>query len=663
MSEVGKIKNVLQTPKSWRRFWRSVVTIVVVVSLFFSALVAYTYYYNEKVLPGIHLGNIPIGGMEKSELREYIEKMNDKLINEGLHFEYEKEEEEKGEVIIYPVIVSESSSLELVRLDIDAEIKHLIGYGKNKNLFSRIWKILQTSFTQTELKLSNIEIDERRLLEALESELFVYEMPPQDANVKITSLDPLKYNITSSTPGTVYNYEVVLDQIRDSWNILEARKIEVEMLYRNPYVTESDVESIEDRLSAVLNKGGLVLQYTDPHTRWEYEWWIDTAKIQAWLEVQSTDDNGFGFGLDKENLTAYLEETIGPKINREARDAKFSYNEDTDKATEFQGSRPGIKLDIKENYLQINDAILGRTWHDEGITKSITLSVRMIEPSVKTADVNELGIADLLGIGVSDFSGSPRNRRLNIENAVNKLNGTLIPPGEQFSTIGFTKPFTEAGGYLPELVIKGDEIKPEIGGGLCQIGTTLFRMALNSGMEITSRRNHSLVVNYYNDLENGNPGTDATVYDPAPDFRFKNDTEHHVLIQTQVDWDEQRLYFSLWGTNDGRQGYYSKPVVLEWIPYGEKKEIETINLEPGQVKCQHAYTGANTSFTYTREWTDGEKEERVFESHYRPLQEICLIGVEKTCSPSPDNPDEEVCVPVSGVEEEEEAVEVETAEE
>ena len=65
---------------------------------------------------------------------------------------------------------------------------------------------------------------------------------------------------------------------------------------------------------------------------------------------------------------------------------------------------------------------------------------------------------------------------------------------------------------------------------MCQIGTTLFRMAMNSGMPITERRNHSLVVHYYQDPVNGNPGTDATVYDPLIDFKFKNDNQAAVII-------------------------------------------------------------------------------------------------------------------------------------
>ena len=181
---------------------------------------------------------------------------------------------------------------------------------------------------------------------------------------------------------------------------------------------------------------------------------------------------------------------------------------------------------------------------------------------------------------------------------------------------------------MPELVIKGDALEPEIGGGLCQIGTTLFRMAMNSGLSIASRRNHSLVVRYYSDPRNGNPGTDATIYDPAPDFRFKNDTNQHVLIQTAIATSSGDLFFTLWGTNDGRTASYTAPIVSKWIPVPEKKIIETAKLKPGETKCQKAFPGADASFTYTRLFADGKLDEQVFESHYRPLPEICLLGVE-----------------------------------
>ena len=244
-----------------------------------------------------------------------------------------------------------------------------------------------------------------------------------------------------------------------------------------------------------------------------------------------------------------------------------------------------------------------------------------------------MGINEVLGVGYSSFAGSPRNRIHNIQVGADKLNGLLVAPGEEFSLIEALRPFTVSEGYLPELVIKGDKIEPEVGGGLCQIGSTTFRAAMKSGLKITQRRNHSLVVSYYNDHRNGNPGTDATIYEGAVDFKFENDTPAHVLITTSMNAATGDLFFTFWGTSDGRIASYSEPVVGRWIPAGETKYIETENLEPGEEKCQGAHPGASASFTYSVTRADGELEETDYVSNYRSLPRICLVGIDPNADP------------------------------
>ncbi|MEK7065140.1 MAG: VanW family protein, partial [Patescibacteria group bacterium] len=456
----------------------------------------------------------------------------------------------------------------------------------------------------------------------------VYETPPVNASFKISSLEPMEYKITPSSPGRLYDLSGAPEKITYFWSRLEPVKIAVKLRERSPVITEADVESVGDKLERVFLADEILLTYTNPHTALEYKWTIGADKIKAWLEVQRTLKNEVVFGLKKEKVMAFLEEKAAPVVVEEAADAKFKMDENG-KIMEFQGSQQGVKLDNEKTYQAINEVVWGRTLYDSGAPKSVALQVEIVEPTIKTADVNNLGIGEVLGVGVSDYSNSPTNRIRNITNAVKKLNGILIKPGEEFSTLKHTGPFTYAGGYFPELVIKGDEVKPEIGGGLCQIGTTLFRMAMNSGMKITNRRNHSLVVFHYNDPVNGNPGTDATVYDPAPDFKFLNDTNNYVLIQTYMDKVKKDLIFTLWGAKDGRQASYSHPIVSKWYSSGEPKDIETDKLEPGKKECQNAFVGADASFVYTRVMPDGKEEKTTYTSHYRSLPKICLIGVEK----------------------------------
>lgn len=611
----------------WRRVWLLMVLLLVLAGFLFGALLVQAKAYENKVVPGLYIGEVAVGGMTKSELKNFLHSMNNKLLSEGLHFSFDYKGEKKA-FLLQPVIVTDGNAIELIYIDIDREVERIMNYNKENGLVLRAFDFEKTRFTKPIIKLQNIVMDKDRLMADMSEKLSEYMVKPANASIKINNLSPFDYEITPSSVGSIYLFDEAVTELQLAWSMLEVSDININHKEVFPSVLEADVRVIVNRLENVIGNGNISLTYTEPETKRAYEWSITVNKLAEWLNVQNIAQNNVAFGLNKELVLDYFQSTIMPKVNVGARDAKFKIDDDG-KVVEFQGSRSGVELDMEATYKSLNQAIIERTSNNDGIAKTVQIVINKKDPNVTTAEANNLGITEVLGVGISDFAGSPTNRIKNIRNGVEKLNGILLKPGEEFSAIKYTKPYTEEGGYLPELVIKGTEIKPEIGGGLCQIGTTLFRMAMNSAMPITQRRNHSLVVNYYNDLTNGLPGTDATLYDPAPDFKFKNDTKNHILIQTYMDEKDSKLYFTLWGTSDGRNGYYESPTVEKWIPYGPTQYIETTNLAPGQKKCQHAYKGAETNFKYIRKLANGEKEERVFESYYRPLPEICLIGVEK----------------------------------
>lgn len=624
------------TPTSWRRIWFGVGVGSVLVFVVMGGLYVYGYSYRDRVLPGVSIGSIPVAGMSESELTGFLQNMLNKLIDDQLRFVFENEDK-ISEFSLYPVIVTDGAVFDLVQIDIPTEVNSVLAYGKGKNSLTTALAAVKSIVTTPQLSLQSVKIDQERITEELKEYISQYEVMPKTAGVEIVSFQPLVYSITTSSVGHVFRYDQFVGQVVAAWSRLESPQIVIKREDIYPQVKEDDVKKIIDRLPKVLERGSITIGFKDSGTNKIYDWSVGSDTLRHWLEVQKVEDNKFVFGLNKDQVLNYINSVIVTKVNVEARDAKFKISA-TGLVEEFQVSRPGVKVDVDKTYGLLNEAFVQRTYRDEGVGKSIQLSVVQTEPNTTTGEANNLGITEILGQGLSNFSGSPTNRIKNIRNAVKKLNGVLVKPGDDFSAITYTQPYTLEGGYLPELVIKGNEIKPEIGGGLCQIGTTLFRMAMNSGLPIISRRNHSLVIGYYNDLENGLPGTDATIYEPAPDFKFKNDTGHHILIETNMNVDTGFLTFTLWGTSDGRKGYYEKPVVKRWIPHGETKIIETTKLAPGEKQCQHAYIGAETSFTYIRELPDGTKDETVYESYYRPLPEICLVGVESLnkCQELPD---------------------------
>ena len=177
-----------------------------------------------------------------------------------------------------------------------------------------------------------------------------------------------------------------------------------------------------------------------------------------------------------------------------------------------------------------------------------------------------MGINTLIGQGISNFAGSPKNRIHNIKTGLAKFNGLILNPQEEFSFNALLGGSGPEQGFLPELVIKKDKTVPEYGGGLCQVSTTLFRAAVNSGLEITERAPHAFPVEYYYPQ-----GFDATVYEPSPDLKFINNTPGHLLIEGLIQGSQ--LIFNFYGTDDGRRVKIKGPYVLEKKEDGSMKTV------------------------------------------------------------------------------------------
>jgi len=319
--------------------------------------------------------------------------------------------------------------------------------------------------------------------------------------------------------------------------------------------------------------------------------------------------------FESKKVEEYLN-TIKWRIEKPVKEAKFKLI--NNRVVEFQGSQAGYQIDLEKTLNNLNQEII--------LNKNNTtqIAIKKIEPQTNISNINDLGINELIGIGTSSFAGSPVNRKHNIKVGAQSLNGLLLAPGDIFSTNQALGDINAAKGYLPELVIKGNETIPEYGGGLCQVATTLFRTAVNSGLDITHRKSHAYRVSYYEPA-----GTDATIYSPWPDLRFINDTPNYLLLQTKVVGDNLR--FEFWGTSDGRQVSTTTPKIWNITSPGETKYIETTDLKPEKIKCtETAHYGAEAEFTRTISYPDSDKEPKTesWYSKYRPWQAVCLVGID-----------------------------------
>jgi len=643
MSLVERFCTVFCPKRKWLKIILSILAIILFLfSCFLITAFTYAKVYDksEKVYPGIYVGDYHVGGMEKVEIKEFTEKLNDKLGREGLDFTVFNSKGEKNHIKINTLIVSDDASVEIVNIDSDSLINLVYKFGRDGNWWQKLYQPISFKFGSHVLVKSPLLVDEISLLDRLESSLTDFADEPHNANLKIKTINPLNYDLVKEEYGKAYDYKKILDSIKDNLSIFSFVEIIVTPHEVVPTIFVKDLELVVDKLDGMFAYGNIALNHIDPQTKYRREWLISPEEFKDWIKVEHDEEENLILNLEEKNLLEFLK-YVEDYVNRPAIDAKFDMSDG--RVEKFQASRSGLELKLEETVEEIRKAFLERNYESDKVTKTVAVQSEIIEPKIKVSDVNDLGISEIIGVGISTFKDSHNNRIKNIANAVERLNGVLIKDGEEFSTNKYAGPYTLENGFLPEAVIKGNEIKDEVGGGMCQIGTTMFRLAMNGGFDITQRRNHSLVVSYYFDPVNGNPGTDATLYEPILDLKFLNNTGSYLLLQTEIDYKRQELKFILWGKPDGRKGWYTHPKVLKWIPYGEEEVIETEDLEPGVKKCQSAFTGAVASFTYSRVTPEGEKIDRIFESHYRPLQRICMIGIDPGAVKECEEGDEE-CV-------------------
>lgn len=604
-------------PAVFRAFKWSGLVVIVCASILGATAYATHAKYSKLILPNVYIAGTSVSGLDQISALTTLQKQVDELLNKGLNIELGNETKN------IPLTLRGANDpdvvYQLIDIDITTAVNDALKIGRSENrfisFFSPLWYLI---FGKNNIE-PPITIAETRLIDTIKAAFPNAESAgtPTDFVVSWQPTGDLSVDVVEAVPGSTIDTKTDLRKLRSDVSDLSLGTLHLHLVERGAELSADEARTLIPEATQALKNAPYILTFTkDDGTSLVYT--ISQKDLSIWLKPVKDETDLPQLGLDTEAMLA-LRTDIHTAIDISAKDAKFSVEDN--KVTEFIPSRDGLTVD--------DDLLLAsllEAFSKNESNQSIILSVKRTEPSVPIASANSYGIKEKIGQAITSYSGSPKNRRANIKHGAEKLNGILIAPGETLSLIEKLKPFTLEDGYLAELVIKGDEIIPEIAGGLCQIGTTTFRAAMNSGLDIVERRNHSLVVSYYNDPSNNNPGTDATIYDPAPDLKIKNDFGSYIMLVTEVNEEKSELTFTFWGTNDGRTGSYTPPQVLSWTKTGAPIEKFSDKLAAGQRSCQAAHPGATTSFDYNITYGDGTTFTENYTSTYRALPQVCLVG-------------------------------------
>ncbi len=574
-------------------------------------VVAMRFFYKDKVYPGVYVGDINLGGKTKEEVRAVLETEVDKL-KSGVAFSFQ---DKKVVVSLNSVSFDGSLAYQLFSPDIDKTVEQVLFRGRQNFFIANLKQQLECWLWHCGVDLV-VDYNKPKILGLLKEQFGSFESPSRDA--ELVWNDDGTWRLEPEKFGQRFDYEAVFASFEATLRQTKNEEVRLILEEDAPKIFAAEVGDLSEPIKTILDQAPLTIKFNDQ------SWVAQKADLRSWLGLKKVYQNGNKqviVDIDNSLLKKYLDRRIAPLVNQAPLQPKFAMQDG--RVTLFQMARDGQEIDLESTAEAIRQVLNNK----EGV-KEIVLSVKVVSLDIVANDTNDLNIKEIIGTGTSNFAGSPANRRHNIAVGAKALNGLLIKPGEEFSLVKALGEINGKAGYLQELVIKQNKTVPEFGGGLCQIGTTLFRTVLNAGLPVTERRNHSYRVVYYEPA-----GTDATIYDPWPDFKFINDTNNYILIQTRISGNT--AIFDFWGKRDGRTVAPIKPTIYNIVKPAPTKIIETLDLKPGVKKCtEGAHNGADAWFDYKVTYPTGEIKEKRFSSHYVPWQAVCLLGVEKLTDPN-----------------------------
>jgi vancomycin resistance protein YoaR len=439
---------------------------------------------------------------------------------------------------------------------------------------------------------------------------------PIDAGLKLAGFNVIA---TPAQTGRALQIDAVTDALFGAARSLKFAGIALPFKPLVPQITNTS--AVAGQLQSVLSSN-FTLQLENPAPNEAASWDLTPQQLIDLIQIQrSANGAQIQVTFDAEKLKAGLID-LAQQINREPENARFTFNDDTQQLDVIKPGVIGRSLDITTTLDRMSQALSEGEHH-------INLAVASTKPEfaddVKAAD---LGITQLVASETTYYAGSSAERMTNIFAAASKFHGIIIEPGEVFSFNKYLGDVSLDSGFAEALIIANGKTIKGVGGGVCQVSTTAFRAAFAAGFPILERWPHAYRVGWY---ERGfGPGLDATVFSPDVDFKFKNDTPYHLLIETYANNVEGRLTFKFYSTSDGRKVDISTPIVENVVPHGPDIFEDDPTLPEGERKqVDYAVDGADVTVKRTVTLNGSVLSEDTVFTHYFAWQAVYKVGTGK----------------------------------
>ncbi len=571
-------------------------------------LTGFNAFQRGKIYPGISMAGVELAGLTPEQATDHLAR--------NLLFP------QTGKIVFEDgaqIWVAAPTDLGL-KLDYQANAQTAYQYGRSGNPLKRISSQLQTWSNGVDLAPS-LTYDEQIALNYLNRIAEQVDRPTVEASLRLEGVQVV------AIPGQIgrkLDVQASLEKLKIQIQALSDGVIPLEIEETPPEIIDASQQAEAAR--QILGQP-LTLTIPDWKEGDPGPWIIPPSQLAEMLKIErsaSAQGPQIQVSLSEQAMTTYLSALSGD-INRDPANARFIFNDDTRLLDLLQHAVIGHSLDIPATITAIHQA-LANGQH----TAPLTLVT--IQPAVgDDATGEQLGITENVVAYTSYFRGSSSERLQNIKIAAANFHGLLVPPGATFSMASVMGNVSLDTGYAEAWIIFGDRTIKGVGGGVCQVSTTLFRAAFMAGFPIVERHPHAYRVGYYEQTASGyDPdlaGLDATVFVPMVDFQFVNDSPHWLLMETYFYPNSRSLTWKFYSTSDGR--------TVEWETSGPQNVVEppdpvfeeNSELTQGEVKqVDWAAEGADVTVIRTV-YRDGQAIfSDSFITHYLPWADIYQYG-------------------------------------
>lgn len=576
--------------------------------LFAGAVFAYQNSFRDKIYRGVSIDNVIVGGLTRQEAAEKLERELRYPIESSFRFLWQDK-------------VWQASAQELgFHPQTDQMTQTAYNIGRSGGLLDQITTQISTMLHGVTIQPVFL-FDERVAFNRITKIAEEIDTPMDDPSIVLQGSEVV---IVPGKSGLMLDRSLTMSMLQIYAQNLQSADIDLPVITLEP--TEANLGEQKQVLDNLLHRDFIL--YTDDERGVQNAGSIPADVLAGMIDfepVMTDGDLTIEMNPKVEPFYTRLLE-IGSSVYKTAQDAKFIFDNSTRSLRLIQQAETGKELDIDKSLENIAEAI--RSGRNEA-----EVALNIIQPKVtgnETAE--ELGIRELVHTENTYFFYSDDARIQNIQVGAAKLNGVLVAPGETFSMADAVGEVSKETGYAESSVIFGDQTVQDVGGGLCQVSTTLFRAAFNYGLEINERHAHGYRVYYYERLGNrqldpGLAGLDASVYLPVLDLKFTNDTPYWILMEAQPDLNLFQLQWRFYSTDVNRYVEYTSTGLTNVVPEGEPIYNENPNLPSGYVEqVDWGIDGADVTI-YRTVYENGlvHIQDR-FDTHYEAWSDIWEYG-------------------------------------